>query len=146
MLQTAMMILLLRIANIVMLFLYVLGSIIRIPPEISRFSKEGLVPLIAFLALALFVFALHALSLYCAWRGLGSTSTLRAVQSAWRLNLALGLWGLYQIVSFLNKLEDLPSNLIFTLLVVLNLVALGKRKSVLNAMPSIERTGIPPTK
>ena len=139
------MIRLLRIANIAMLFLYALGFILRVSPEISRLSKSGLAPLIAFLVVSLLLFALHALSLYCAWRGLGSASTLGVVQRAWRLNIVLVLFGLYQIVSsLLDKTEIQFSNPLFTVLVVLNVVALGKRKSMLKAMPSTQITGIPP--
>jgi hypothetical protein len=75
--------------------------------------------------------------LYFAWRGLGSTSTLTVVQAAWRLNIVLVLFNLYQIVSsLLDKTEGFLSNPLFTLLVVLNVVALGKRKSVLKAIPA----------
>ncbi|MDF0672857.1 MAG: hypothetical protein P0120_00745 [Nitrospira sp.] len=138
------MIRLLRIANIAMLLLYVLGTTIRVSAEISRLSKGGFVPLTAFLTVALLVFALHVLSLSYAWRGLGSTATLRVVQTAWRLNIVLVLFSLYQIVSsLLDKTEDLLSNPPFTLLVILNVVALGKRTSMLKAMPATQGTGTP---
>ena len=136
------MIRLLRIVNIAMLLLYTLGFIIRVPPELSRLSKGDSTSLIAFLVVALLVFALHTLSLYFAWRGLGSTSTLTVVQTAWRLNIVLALFSLYQIVSsLLDKTEDFLSNPLFTLLVVLNVVALGKRKSVLKAIPATRADG-----
>lgn len=135
---------LLRIANIAMLFLYTLGFIIRVQPEMSRLSKGGATPLIAFLVVTLLVFVLHVLSLSYAWRGLGSTS-IRVVQSAWRLNIILILFSLYQIVSsLLNNTEELLSNPLFTLVVVLNVVALKKRKSMLTAMPATQGTGTPP--
>lgn len=138
------MIRLLRIANITMLFLYVLGSSIRVSSEVSRLSKGSPVPLIAFLIVASLVFALHVLSLSYAWRGLGSTSTLKVVQSAWRLNIALVLFSLYQIVSsLLDKTEDFLSNPLLTLVVALNVVALGRRKSILKATPATQGTGIP---
>lgn len=133
------MIRLLRIANIAMLLLYVLGSVIRVSSEVSRLSKGGFVPLIAFLIVALLVFVLHVLSLSYAWHGLGSTSTLRIVQTAWFLNIVLVLFSLYQIVtSLLDKTENFLSNPFFTVLVVLNVVALGKRKSILKAMTTQE--------
>lgn len=139
------MIRLLRIANIAMLLLYTLGSFIRVSSEVSRLSKGGFVPLIAFLLAASLMFALHVLALTYAWRGLGSTSTLRIVQIAWFLNIVLMLFGFYPIVSsLLDKTEDFLSNPPLLLLVVLNVVALGKRKSSLKAMPTTERTGIPP--
>lgn len=139
------MIRLLRIANIAMLFLYVLGSIIRASTEISRLSKGDSVPLIAFLIVALLVFVLHVLSLSYAWRGLGSTSTLRVVQIAWRLNIVLVLFSLYQIVSsLLDNTEDFLSNPFFTVLVVLNVVALRKRKSILKATPATKEKSIAP--
>lgn len=139
------MIRLLRIANIAMLLLYTLGSFIRVSSEVSRLSKGGFVPLIAFLLAASLMFALHVLALTYAWRGLGSTSTLRIVQIAWFLNIVLMLFGFYPIVSsLLDKTEDFLSNPPLLLLVVLNVVALGKRKSILKAMPATERTGIPP--
>lgn len=139
------MIRLLRIANIAMLLLYTLGSLIRVSSEVSRLSKGGFVPLIAFLLAASLMFALHVLALTYAWRGLGSTSTLRIVQIAWFLNIVLMLFGFYPIVSsLLDKTEDFLSNPPLLLLVVLNVVALGKRKSILKAMPATERTGIPP--
>ena len=141
------MIRLLRIANIAMLLLYVLGSFLRVSAEASRLSKGGFVPLTAFLIVTLLVFALHVLSLSYAWRGLSSTSTLRVVRIAWGLNIVLVLFSLYQIVSSLpDKTEDFLSNPFFTLLVVLNVVALGKRKSMLNAMPAIQGTDTLPTK
>ena len=133
------MIRLLRIANIAMLLLYALGSVIRVSSEVSRLSKGGFVPLIAFLIVALLVFVLHVLSLSYAWHGLGSTSTLRIVQTAWFLNIVLVLFSLYQIVtSLLDKTENFLSNPFFTVLVVLNVVALGKRKSILKAMTTQE--------
>lgn len=139
------MIRLLRIANIAMLLLYTLGSLIRVSSEVSRLSKGGFVPLIAFLLAASLMFALHVLALTYAWRGLGSTSTLRIVQIAWFLNIVLMLFGFYPIVSsLLDKTEDFLSNPPLLLLVVLNVVALGKRKSILKAMPATEGTGIPP--
>ncbi|NGZ07802.1 MAG: hypothetical protein CV088_00215 [Nitrospira sp. LK70] len=137
------MIRLLRIANIAMLLLYVLGTIIRVSSEISRLSKGGFAPLTAFLIVALLVFALHVLSLSYAWRGLGSTATLRVVQTAWRLNIILILFSLYQIVtSLLDKTEDVLSNPPFTILVILNVVALAKRKSMLKATPAAPGGGI----
>lgn len=139
------MIRLLRIANITMLFLYTLGSLIRVSSELSRLSKGGFVPLIAFLLAASLMFAIHVLALTYAWHGLGSTSTLRIVQIAWFLNIVLVLFGFYPIVSsLLDKTEDFLSNPPLLLLVVLNVVALGKRKSILKAMPATEGTGIPP--
>lgn len=139
------MIRLLRIANIAMLLLYTLGSLIRVSSEVSRLSKGGFVPLIAFLLAASLMFALHVLALTYAWRGLGSTSTLRIVQIAWFLNIVLMLFGFYPIVSsLLDKTEDFLSNPPLLLLVVLNVVALGKRKSMLKAIPATEGTGIPP--
>lgn len=136
---------LLRIANLAMLLLYVLGTIIRVSAEISRLSKGGFAPLIAFLIVALLMFVLHTLSLSYAWRGLGPTSTRRVVQIAWGFNIVLVLFSLYQIVSsLLDKTEDISSNPIFTVLVILNVVALGKRKSMLKAMPTTPETGIPP--
>lgn len=136
------MIRLLRMANIAMLFLYSLGLIIRVPPEINRLSQEGSVPLIAFLAVTSFLFVLHALSLYYAWRGLGSTGTLEVVQIAWCLNIVLVLFSLYQIVSsLLGKADALLSNPLFTLLVLLNVVALGRRQSMLKAMPVMQAGG-----
>jgi len=136
------MIRLLRMANIAMLFLYSLGLIIRVPQEIMRLSKEGSVPLIAFLVVTLLLLILHALSLYYAWRGLGSTGTLKVVQIAWSLNIVLALFSLYQIVSsLLGKTNVLLSNPLFTLLVVLNVVALGRRRSMLKAMPAMQAGG-----
>lgn len=133
------MIRLLRIANITMLFLYILGSMIRASSEITRLSKGGSVPLIAFLIVTLLVSALHILSLYYAWRGLGSTSTLKVVRIAWRLNIILVLFSLYQIVvSLVDNTEGFLSNPFFTVLVVLNVVALGKRKSILKAIPATQ--------
>lgn len=139
------MIRLLRIANIAMLLLYVIGSFIRVSSEVSRLSKGGFVPLTAFLIVTLLVLALHVLSLSYAWRGLSSTSTLRIVQIAWGLNIVLVLSSLYQIVSsLLDKTEDFLSNPFFTVLVVLNVVALGKRKSILKAMPATQEKSIAP--
>lgn len=136
------MIRLLRMANIAMLFLYSLGLIIRVPPEMTRLSKAGSVHLIAFLIVTLLLFLLHALSLSYAWRGLGSTGTLKVVQIAWCLNIALVLFSLYQIVSSLLGNADVPfSNPPFTLLVVLNVVALGRRQSLLKAMPATQTGG-----
>jgi len=80
------MIRLLRMTNIAMLFLYSFGLIIRVPQGIGRLSKAGSVPLIAFLVVTLLLFVLHGLSLYYAWRGLGSASTLQVVQIAWCLH------------------------------------------------------------
>lgn len=139
------MIRLLRIANLAMLFLYVIGSIIRASSEISRLSKGGFVPLVAFLLVALLVYGLHIVSLSYAWRGLSPTSRLRVVQTAWGLNIVLVLFSLYQIISSLvDKTEDVLSNPLFTLLVVLNVVALGKRKSMLKSSPASQGTGTPP--
>ncbi|MGE3976722.1 MAG: hypothetical protein AB7F94_03975 [Nitrospira sp.] len=139
------MIRLLRIANIAMLLLYVLGSFLRISAEASRLSKGGFAPLTAFLIVALLVFVLHTLSLSYAWRGLSSTSTLGVVQIAWGLNIVLVLFSLYQILSsLLDKTENFLSNPFFTVLVVLNVVVLGKRRSILKAMPVTQGTGIPP--
>ncbi|MBS0183010.1 MAG: hypothetical protein JSS39_11465 [Nitrospira sp.] len=139
------MIRLLRIANLAMLLLYVLGSFIRVSAEASRLSKGGFAPLTAFLIVALLMFVLHTLSLSYAWRGLGPTSTRRVVQIAWGFNIVLVLFSLYQIVSsLLDKTEDISSNPIFTVLVILNVVALGKRRSMLKAMPTTPETGIPP--
>ena len=136
------MIRLLRMANIAMLFLYSLGLIIRVPPEITRLSKSGSVPLIAFLVVTLLLFVLHVLSLYYAWHGLGSTGTLKVVQIAWRLNIVLVLFSLYQIISsLLDTTPVLLSNPLFTLLVALNVVALGRRQSRLKAMPATEAGG-----
>ena len=136
------MIRLLRMANIAMLFLYSCGLIIRVPQGIGRLSKAGSVPLIAFLVVTLLLFVLHGLSLYYAWRGLGSASTLQVVQIAWCLNIALVLFSLYQIVSSLLGKTDVPfSNPLFILLVVLNVVALGRRQSMLKAMPATQTGG-----
>jgi hypothetical protein len=136
------MIRLLRMANIAMLFLYSFGLIIRVPQGIGRLSKASSVPLIAFLVVTLLLFVLHGLSLYYAWRGLGSASTLQVVQIAWCLNIALVLFSLYQIVSSLLGKTDVPfSNPLFILLVVLNVVALGRRQSMLKAMPATQTGG-----
>jgi hypothetical protein len=64
------------------------------------------------------------------------------VQIAWCLNIALVLFSLYQIVSSLLGKTDVPfSNPLFTLLVVLNVVALGRRQSMLKAMPATQTGG-----
>lgn len=136
------MIRLLRMANIAMLFLYSLGLIIRVPPEMTRLSKAGSVSLIAFLIVTLLLFLLHAFSLSYAWRGLGSTGTRKVVRIAWGLNIALFLFSLYQIVSsLLGEADVLFPNPLFTLLIALNVVALGRRQSILKAIPATQAGG-----
>ena len=67
---------------------------------------------------------------------------IKVVQIAWRLNIVLLLFSLYQIISsLLDTTAVLLSNPLFTLLVALNVVALGRRQSMLKAMPATETGG-----